>query len=643
MKIAKSRDKYALDTRWFWELVNLMRGEFGSRIPLPMASRRWAWQLGRSTNAPDWLIQGLPDAVKNDLMREERPAWLRRTVAGDLPVADPSVRERLLADTDPEIRWSALRRTLDAPDDALGALLSKLAASRKERILFRTQGDDRPNWQRNRTPAEHDKETLRLVACHPSTPLAVLRGLMGTKSADVLIGLVENPALPSQDLNALLPRLQSIRSVESRERLAASNRIPAPATAILADDPDVRVRAALASNRTVPVEALATLAQDQELSVLTDVLVNPNTPAALAAATAEPLLRSRTDEQLLHVLQAVGGRDDVVLPEELLEDAFERLSKSRVRDPDMRQMAARDPRTGTRTLERLAQSADENVRYEVASNTRTPLGALKALAADRSVRVRCAVARNKTLDVGLLQELASDDEPEVRASAATSPRLDPDRLGELILDDAQTVRSAAFRNPATSPADRARAEATAEHAWLEAAPRPVDLEERVASKHAEVRMEVAFDERTPQDVLALLAGERRSAQVRRAVAANPNAPATVLASLAEDKDAHVRQAVAFNGATPPEVLAELAGRGIDLALLVTMNPDVPIQILDALLKDGDSLVRYVAAGARATRAALPRSDSAGGQIAIGAHARDPAGGAPRLAPSPMLIDTPDVP
>ncbi|HLS33048.1 MAG TPA: hypothetical protein VK039_05630, partial [Brevibacterium sp.] len=382
-------------------------------------------------------------------------------------------------------------------------------------MRFRTEGDDRPSWARARTPDELDKRTLQLVASHPSTPLAALRELMGTKSADVLVGLVENPALPGDDFRALLPRLRSIRSVESRERLAASSRIPASATAILAEDRDVRVRAALASNRAVPVEVLAALAQDQELSVRTGVLVNPNTSAALAAATAEPLFRSSTDEQLLHVLQAVDRCDDVALPEELLEDALERLSKSRVRDPDMRQVAARDARTGTRTLERLAQSADERVRCQVASNTRTPPGVLQALAADPVIRVRCAAAGNKTLAVGLLQELANDEEPEVRASAATSPRLDPGRLGELLLDDAPAVRSAALKNPATSPADRARAEAALERAWWEAAPRRADLEERVASKHAEVRMEVAFDQRTPQDILALLAGERRSAQVRR--------------------------------------------------------------------------------------------------------------------------------
>lgn len=64
-------------------------------------------------------------------------------------------------------------------------------------------------------------------------------------------------------------------------------------------------------------------------------------------------------------------------------------------------------------------------------------------------------------------------------------------------------------------------------------------------------MQVAFDPRTPPDILVFLGGEPRSAQVRRAAAANPNTPAATLASLAKDNDDEVRQAVAFNSATRP--------------------------------------------------------------------------------------------
>ena len=172
----------------------------------------------------------------------------------------------------------------------------------------------------------------------------------------------------------------------------------------------------------------------------------------------------------------------------------------------------------------------------------------------------------------------------------------------------------------THAADRRRAEAERDRARREAALSRADLEEMVANKRAEVRMQVAYYSRTPPDILVLLGGERRSAQVRRAVAANPHTPPAVLTALAEDNDDEVRRAVAFNSATPPEVLIDLAGRRIDLALLVAMNPDAPLGIVDALTQDGDPLIGYVATGMRATRAALTAGTSAGTPRVVKAEA-----------------------
>ena len=92
--------------------------------------------------------------------------------------------------------------------------------------------------------------------------------------------------------------------------------------------------------------------------------------------------------------------------------------------------------------------------------------------------------------------------------------------------------------------------------------------------------------------------------MRRVVAANPTTPANILRSLAEDTDAEVRRAVAFNTSTPPDLLVELAGRGIDLALLVALNPGAPLEIIDSLVTDDDPLVAHVASGCQRARAAL---------------------------------------
>jgi hypothetical protein len=292
-----------------------------------------------------------------------------------------------------------------------------------------------------------------------------------------------------------------------------------------------------------------------------------------------------------------------------------RLSKSRVRDLDMRTISAGDDRTGPKTLKRFARSAGKDVRGSAAGNAHTPHRVLEALSQDPDSSVRAAVAGNEVLDLGLLLALVHDEEPDVRSSAASNSRLDARLLAELLRDDDRSVRVSAYSNPATKPEDKAKAEAEWDRAWKKAAPSRADLEEMVASSRAEVRMKVAFDPRTPLDFLVLLGGERRSVEVRRAVAANPNTPADVLASLAEDNDAEALQAVAFNSATPPEVLVGLAGNGIDLAILVALNPAAPLGILDALAEDPDPLVGFIASGTRSERSALMRPESEETEIA----------------------------
>ena len=620
------RDGSALNSRWFADFLIYKRGGTVSwadpGMPVPEASRRWALKEGRSLDLVKGLSMGLPDAIKHDLMRTERPAWVRQLVAADLPITDHETRDMLLADSDPQIRWATLRRTVDAPDVALGAMLDRLASDRRERTLFRTEGNDQPSWARDRTPAEYDRETLQLVAAHPSTPPASLRNLADSRSPDILVALMGNPTLSADDLAALLPRLRTIRPFELRERLAASGRIRAAAAEALCDDHDVRVRTTLARNSAVPAEVLSRLAEDSEPSVRLAVLLNGRASAELATSLAEPLLTSSSDEVLLEALSSVGRRDDLDLPADLLEDALDRLSKSRLRDPDLRCIAAGDPRTGPPTLARLAQSADDGVRRAAAGNPRTPSAALEALSCASESSVRAAAAGNEALDIRLLVALVHDEKPEVRTSAARNSRLDPLLLDALLHDEEISVRAAALGNPSTRPEDKASAVKRSDRAWREAAPSRANLEEMIADTRAEVRIRPAYDPRTPPDILVLLGGERRSAKVRRAVAANPNASAELLASLANDKDEDVRRAIAFNRATPPGILAYLARSSIDLAILVALNPAAPTRILDALAKDAEPLVGHVAAGARAERAALERGGSMPPQAALGSQEQD---------------------
>lgn len=611
---AQAERSRILDESWLFDFIALARGGVawgGSRrIPLPQASREATYEQARSLDFPAWLKVGLPDAITADLMREHRPPWLRRLTAGGLTIADTATRDRLLSDSDPEIRWRALQRTVEAPDDQLRDLLGRLGRDKNERIRFRTEGDNRTRGERDRTPAQYDIETLCVIASHPSTPLTVLRELTSAKSSDVIINLIENPALPTVDLERILPRLQSTRSAHLRERLAASSKMPDAAAQALAADRDVAVRGLVARNALTPIVTLSRLADDPDTFVRFNLLQNIALTGDLFAAVAVPLLAANADATLLEALNAVGERGAKHLNAEVLQGALDRLAKSRVRDPDMRLLVAGDDRAGARTLERLARSSDESVRRAVAGNIRTPAATLRELSIDFDAGVRSGAASNETIELGSLVALANDDDPEVRTGAAKNIRLAPKHLRVLLRDDARSVRRAAILNPATRAEDKAEVQAEWDKVWRESGPSRADLEQMVASKRAEVRTQVAADSRTPPDILRFLGGERASVKVRRTVAANPTTPAETLQSLARDQDIQVRQAVAFNSATSAEVLSDLANSAVDLALLVALNPDAPSPTLDALIDSHEALVRFVAEGARAQRGAIDHFQSA---------------------------------
>ncbi|PDQ34185.1 MAG: hypothetical protein B5766_12755 [Candidatus Lumbricidophila eiseniae] len=598
VQISQDRDESVLDTGRFLCLLHVVQngGWSSFRLLIPEASHStWSSRSQQRLDVPEWLSSGLPDEVKADLMRTGRPAQIRQFVASLLPMSDPAVRHVLLNDPDPEIRWSSLKCSTGHPDDSIGELLGELAASEPARLRFRTTGNDGSSWV---TPSEYNKQTLQLVATHPSTPYEALRSLMASKSSDLLVYLIENPSLDANDRDSLVSRMQSSKSVATREELAASSAIPAAVSEEMALDQNVEVRTALAKNQAASAQAFSLLSEDSDRSVRLAVLENPSTPADLASSLATSLLMETGDSLLYEVLQASDKRDDLQLPRGRIQAALDRLSKSRVRDPDLRVIAAMDKRAGSDTLTRLSKSADGCVRRAVAQNAHTPAAVLGILANDADSGVRAAVAGNSESEVSVLAMLARSEEWLVRKQAAKNPKLSEGALSKLLRDDNPHVRYAASENPSISPELARQAEAA-----LADAPRLThdDLVEMAASTRAEERERVALDPESTPDILRLLGGERRSVRVRRAVAANPKAPPEVLRSLADDKDDKIRHAVAFNGATPASLLADLAGRSIDLAFLVMINPDAPIEILDALAEDSEPLIRFIANGARSKR------------------------------------------
>lgn len=563
---------------------------------LPEASRRWAFWTGRSLRLPAAATRGLPIKIIADLMADERAAHVRQLAATALPVANTVVRERLFSDRDPGIRWAALERSVHAPDPFLRDVLVELGSSRLARVKFVTDGLE--PFERWNTPAEYSAQVLELIAGHPSTPTETLASLVAEKLVEVQLALAGNPSLSPDSLADLSERMMRTRSLASRERFASSRRTPVVVLESLSTDRSVEVRAAVAGSPAAPEHVLSSLSHDPSAEVRLEVLANASTPDELARSVAESLLQESVDRELHSTLAAVEDRHDLALPAALVEDGLDRLSKSRIREPDVRWYVARDERASTRTLERLAKSKDESVRGAVANNPRTPLQILDAL--------------------------AHDHEPSVRRSVARNERLSQDTLNALLLDDDLDVRVTAYRNPAADTKDdgahKSQSLDVALAAWT-SIPTVEELREMAANSRAELRIRVAYSEHATPDILAFLAGERRSAKVRQAVAAHPKTPPEVLRSLATRDDADILLSVAFHPETPTELLADLAGRSIEFAVMVALNPDAPVEVLDALAEDSDAFVRFVAKTQRDERLRLVSPGDAMPSGSVEAHPR----------------------
>ena len=206
------------------------------------------------------------------------------------------------------------------------------------------------------------------------------------------------------------------------------------------------------------------------------------------------------------------------------------------------------------------------------------------------------------MPISALSELAHDEDVIVRLAAASNTNLSPQTLRVLLTDDDARVRRAARANPSAEAEDVHKVDLERQHEPRGPERTRADLEEMAAHSRAETRIHVAHNKNTPADILKFLGGERRSVKVRRAVAAHSNTPAETLWSLAADKDLETNQVIALNATAPTELLVDLAGRSVDFALLVALNPGASSEILDALATDSEPLLRYVAEMARTNRA-----------------------------------------
>lgn len=605
VQIEDQRDDWVLDSRWLLKfLTTILNGNTAAneRYLFPNASMFWATHSKRQLEIPERLLKNLPDEIKFDMFRPDRPALVRQVIASSFSVEHRAVRDILLDDPDPEIRWSTLQRSIENPDKTMSNFLARLTASRSERLSFRTDGATPTNRSQRYIASGMDDQMLKVIAAHPATPPASLRVLIETKAPEVLTALAQNPSLLTADRDALIARMKFTRSSQSRSWFARSSDTPPKVLKQLSGSQLVDIRMDVAMNSSTPVDTLTKLSVDPDSSVRTGVLRNPKTPKEVAINIVQSLLTGSVDRELEDLLVSLRERTDLDVPTEKIEQALDRLSKSRLRNPDIRRTVTNDVRTAGNTLSRLANSTDNEIRQEIAHHKRTPTTVLTRLARDADPNVRCAVAGNLNADKQTLLKLSEDEEWRVRCKTASNPRLDDEALRRLLWKDVRRVQLAAFNNPSLNSAEAKEKENEIRREshkpyWTQA-----QLHEMAASKRAETRMRVAYAPEATPDILKFLSGRRRNVQVRRIVAAHPRISPDLLWALADDEDLEVLQTVALHESSPADLLAHLAGRSVDLALLVAMNPDAPAEVLEALTGDNEPLVQLVSTVVRADRA-----------------------------------------
>ncbi|MFF9765841.1 hypothetical protein ACF1GT_04375 [Streptomyces sp. NPDC014636] len=382
----------------FWQQMS--RELIRSMPAHPVAAvRRWGvgpWgSLSAERRAA--LLADPDDTVREraqELARWQDPAWVesvlpprpchgRTDILLNRALSAAVVEGVLTAPADPDERATiALNPTL--PPDAVVRLAADPDPKVRERIAGRAEL--RPA-ERRALVADPDPQVRRAAARHPRLGPDELRALAADPDPEVRLAVSVHPALSEEeragiDCRAPLDRRFGFHPASREPREPADLRRDA-----LSGHPMLRRRAA--REHTLPADLVARLAEDDDLGVRVLLAQNhPDAPAAL-------LLRSFLEYT---------GEERERLP---ARPNFPRTGLARLAghaDPEVRVLAARDPRTAPAVVERLTRDPDPGVR--------------------------AALARHPNLPAHRLAELLAD--PELAHAAAANPALERETVDRLV-------------------------------------------------------------------------------------------------------------------------------------------------------------------------------------------------------------------
>ncbi|MFJ6013759.1 hypothetical protein [Streptomyces sp. NPDC092952] len=393
------------------------------------------------------LNRSIPQAVRSKLAGHPDPS-IRRAVAATADGAPRQLFERLVDDSDPQVREHVatsdhspgdLRaRLVTDPDPKVRAALAQWWTTAPEpvRRLLLTDTDD----------------SVRAAACatyyrripHPVPPT----DLVGQLLADPVTraGAVRHCALDT----AMARQLADDPDDEVREEVAKHPGLPSALRDELAQDanPNVAlrvfarqdtpepVRAAIHARILPDVPAPGWLANHQDLDdaalereITRDIARARLRALRLAWVTSDPLPYVDSPYVCFRASAAMSDHLPAPVVAQLLDD-----EESSVRTTMA--LRARD-RVDPRTAERIDRThrPDKRVRWRPADDLPLPVDVLRRLATDPDLPVESA------------RHLAADPDPTVRRTIATHTRLPAEELTRLLADTSESVATTAAANP----------------------------------------------------------------------------------------------------------------------------------------------------------------------------------------------------
>lgn len=434
-----------------------------------------------------------------------------------------------------------------------------------------------------------------------------------------------------------------------RSAIARREDTPAELLAILAQDPEWKVRWHVAENPSTPSRTLAALAKEDDDIIKKRVAGNPSTPpetlASLAVQCEERLGSSDGYDSTASIL--LDFLENPSLTDGLQTKLVEIWNAMMTSLGDGEKMGfplwasgtliARNPNMSTTVLDELATCSLLPVREAVAGNPSVSLETLARLVSDPNARVAGAAVRNPAVTPDLLwaafeEEARGISEPSVLSELGRSPKdyvrylvagnrsTPASTLEDLLDDECEEVRREAEFNAGSLlflrkialgrhdvrpiSLDQAKAYVRSGSLW-DRFSKSYRIEERTA-RYREMGIEFDYIPSASRNCLGDIAASpnlpedlRRviltldSKTVLRGIAANPTTTPETLAELADSDDPEVRTAVARNSATGDDILRRLAKDDSEpVRIAVARNTSSGPETLRLLCHDASVDVRF---------------------------------------------------